>query len=182
MVADAHKPDKSEVAFNFLSKFDAAGKIMETDQGIEASEPCTLCVVDGTHCMVFSQLSDGDQVVCAYCKRKAKDGCNARHPDRQHISAHMFAAVESRLLTLERRAAPSVDDMVQALEAQLRAFEDKATCQQNKCSLRDMRVTALIEENRMLREQHRAFEARFRALEFTVGHCSVHGQYLETPL
>ena len=189
-------PENSEIALKTLSKFDAAGRIMETDQGIEAAKPCTQCEGTNSNCMVFAHLSDGDQVVCAYCERYARADCNASHPGpKQHevsseVSANMFAVLESRLLAVEKRypstqsrsSAPSTDNMFKALEGRFRAFEKEAMRRHRECPLRAMRVTALTQENRKLREQTRAFEARLRALEFTVGHCSVHGQYLKSPV
>lgn len=43
-------------------------------------------------------------------------------------------------------------------------------------------MAALGTIDQRLEARNRAFEARIRALEFTVGYCSIHGGHLESPV
>lgn len=80
---------------NTLRKFDAAGRIMETDEGELASQPCPWCTRDGleVECRVYK---NNKEKACAYCRRHGKAGCSAGDPSRA--------------------APPSVEDRLGALE------------------------------------------------------------------
>lgn len=68
---------KAKGALNHLRKFDVAGRIMETDEGIDAPSPCAWCTRKGREelCRVFADKEKAE--ACAYCRRMAKSGCTA---------------------------------------------------------------------------------------------------------
>ncbi|PIA94591.1 hypothetical protein CB0940_08166 [Cercospora beticola] len=75
---DAQQSDKpkKKTARNNLFKFDAAGRIMETSDGKVAPHPCRWCRREN-YDMVCMILRGEGEMVCAYCKRHGKGGCNA---------------------------------------------------------------------------------------------------------
>lgn len=76
LVTRSCNASKRKVALNNLRKFNAAGRIMETDEGIIAPTPCRWCTKDDDHeCKVWRGRAD---LACAYCKRHAKKGCKAK--------------------------------------------------------------------------------------------------------
>lgn len=60
-----------------LRRYAAAGRIMETDEGVAALEPCSLCARNGHECKVYKNRT---QRTCAYCRRAGKPSCNATVP------------------------------------------------------------------------------------------------------
>ena len=87
-----------------LRKFDLAGRIMETDEGVAALAPCAWCTREGlaVPCKVFANRSDK---ACAYCKRHGKSGCSAASPPspaEEDLSATV-RSLEARVATLEQQ-------------------------------------------------------------------------------
>lgn len=95
---------------NAIRKFDAAGRIMETDEGALAAVACDRCSRANLQevCMVFA---DGRDKACAACKRHAKSGCNA--------------SLNARPLSLEER----VENLEQQLKAAYERIEELETAQ-----------------------------------------------------
>lgn len=109
---------------------------METSLGMEASKPYSWCARPGTKhaCMIPRELSPGDQVVCAYCKRNGKAGCSVMHPDQKEPTPQppkdKFKAIELRVQALESRPASSDErrkDSFAAMGERLQALERKPT-------------------------------------------------------
>ena len=76
-LADSRTDGRKKInAQQYLRKFDAAGRIMETDEGIAAPTPCARCTRGGLGkvCRIFKNRKDK---ACAYCKRLSKAGCAA---------------------------------------------------------------------------------------------------------
>lgn len=69
-------------ATNALHRFDAAGRIMETEEGVLSPDPCTNCIVGTKICKVFAS---GNITACAYCKRNAEGGCRASRPSEEAV-------------------------------------------------------------------------------------------------
>jgi len=122
-VAELDDPAKKKVALNNLRKFDAAGRIMETAEGMDAPSPCHWCTRAG-HTKPCRVWKDRDEAACAYCKRHAKAGCLARvaHEDSETESepadaalaeSHQRVRIESaesaeKIIDLEERLATAV--------------------------------------------------------------------------
>jgi len=95
-----------QTAFNMLRKFDGAGRIMETDEGVPAPNPCSWCTRDGydVECRVFK---DRDDTSCAYCKRMGKPRCTAKQvatdeaQEDEYTKVHRVEELEERLLRAE---------------------------------------------------------------------------------
>lgn len=98
LVAKTGDSASKKNALNTLRKFDAAGRMMETDEGELAVEPCSWCTRPGlaVECRVYKGRKEK---ACAYCRRHGKSGCAAGDPSRA--------------------AAPSVEDRLASIEAQL---------------------------------------------------------------
>ena len=66
-----------KAAGNNLRKFTAAGRIMETDEGVAAAVPCSWCDFGalGNDCRLFANQDKGGR--CGYCCRMAKSNCGA---------------------------------------------------------------------------------------------------------
>ncbi|KAK6442900.1 hypothetical protein LTR95_000915 [Oleoguttula sp. CCFEE 5521] len=61
-------------ALHAIRKIEQGGKIMETDEGMDAPNPCPWCTRPGCGpCRVFK----GKDEACGYCKRQGKKGCMA---------------------------------------------------------------------------------------------------------
>lgn len=78
LIRDAKSENKSKVkvALNNLRKCDSAGRIMETDEGMDAPNFCSVCKKDSRNptCRVWRNNED---LACALCKRLARAGCKA---------------------------------------------------------------------------------------------------------
>lgn len=111
LIIDTKDPAKRRVAMNNLRKFDAAGRIMETDEGKAALSPCKWCTREGNEvaCRVFA--ADGDSAACAFCKRMAKPHCLAGVA----VVEDEAAASQRRVLQLENEVA-ALKDRVGQLE------------------------------------------------------------------
>lgn len=100
-------------AKNTLRNFDAAGRMMETEEGMVAAVACTWCAKDGvTHeCMVFKDKEASQ--MCAYCKRHSKTGCTAQREIKAEIvsqgdspaDSQRVRDLEARVLALEAKFA-----------------------------------------------------------------------------
>ncbi len=86
LLSDTGAASKIETAMGTLRRFDQAGRIMETAEGVLATEECKSCARHDHACKLFA---DGNHKVCAYCKRGSRSGCNA--------------SLVTRPLTLEQR-------------------------------------------------------------------------------
>lgn len=66
LLREAAMPEKAKVALNNLRKYDTAGRIMETDEGADAEDPCSWCSRGSvTHpCRVYKSKPES----CASCK------------------------------------------------------------------------------------------------------------------
>lgn len=98
---------KKVIAMNAIRKFDAAGRIMETDEGALAVVSCDRCSRENAEevCKVFA---DGRDKACAACKRNAKSGCNASLTEKP-------LSLEDRVLALEEQLN-AANERIQELE------------------------------------------------------------------
>lgn len=93
---------KKTTAMNAIRKFDAAGRIMETDEGVLAAVPCTRCSREKATevCMVFA---DDRAKACACCKRHAKSDCDASREAKPLTTVERVVVLEEQLkAALER--------------------------------------------------------------------------------
>lgn len=108
---------------NNLRKFEAAGLIMETEEGKPAPNPCSWCTRSGTLdiCRVFR---DKDDKACAYCKRMGKSGCTAavvREQTNEERLEQKVDELEEKLMGAEARME-CLEEEVAKLKAQLAEF------------------------------------------------------------
>ena len=109
---------KSKVALNNLRKFDAAGRIMETNEGVAAVEACSWCARDSTTvCTIYADSSKG--AACAYCRRHAKSGCSAKAIASPPTTEERVAQVESQLA----EAQETIRAQQETIEQQQTAIE-----------------------------------------------------------
>ncbi|KAK4551098.1 hypothetical protein LTR86_011311 [Recurvomyces mirabilis] len=104
-----------KAALNNLRKYDTAGRIMETDEGVPAPNPCSWCTRGGNlgvECKVFGSRDD---IACAYCKRMGKSGCTAKEVVEEGATR---ATSEQRVAALETELAAEKVKVV-ALETSL---------------------------------------------------------------
>lgn len=101
---------------NAIRKFDAAGRIMETDEGALAAIACKRCSRENAKevCMVFA---DGHDKACAACKRHAKSGCNASLDE-------LPLSVEERVGVLEEQLKAALE-RIEELETNQRGIFEK---------------------------------------------------------
>lgn len=86
-----------------MRKYDAAGRIMETDEGVLAAEPCSQCVREGfeVDCKVFAEVGG----ICAYCKKNGRQGCTAKLIASPPTVEQRVVLLEQRLAALETKQA-----------------------------------------------------------------------------
>jgi hypothetical protein len=58
-----------------LNKFNAAGRIMETDEGVPATVSCAKCTSLGLECRVYLKVGRG--TACGHCRKSCKPYCKA---------------------------------------------------------------------------------------------------------
>lgn len=98
---------QKKVAQNNLRKFDVAGRIAETDEGIVASKGCKQCSQHGVVCMVFSEESKGKS--CAFCTRYGRSPCtatavaSAEESEGEESMDEKLARMEARITALEAK-------------------------------------------------------------------------------
>lgn len=125
-------PAYKKNALNSLRKFDAAGRMMETDEGELAGAPCSWCTRDrlAVECRVYKGKREK---ACAYCRRHGKAGCFAGDPGRAPAPS-----TSDRLLLVER----SVEERLLGLEAELLFFQDQLAEEKQKREALEERIEA----------------------------------------
>jgi len=115
-----------KTAMNYLRKFDAAGRIMETDEGTAAPSPCSWCTREGHKqpCRVWATREDK---ACAYCKRHAKAECRAKDVKVEVVTTKdRVSTVEERLTKLDSNMA-ALREETTTVKERLTAVEERMT-------------------------------------------------------
>ena len=130
--------DKSKVktAINNLRKYDVAGRIMETDDGMDAPSPCSWCNRKGSevNCRVWK---DKDEKMCAYCRRMGKTGCGAKTAPVEEEQT-MPLAIKRRFAEIERHFAE--------LQSRLEKAEGVISEQGEQLKEKDAKIAKLAHE------------------------------------
>lgn len=131
--------DKPSVkaTLNHLRKFDKAGRIMETDEGVAAPRSCHWCTREGfeVECRVFKEKDDKS---CAYCIHYAKPRCTARKVIEEKQEGES-AESQQRIAALELQIS-RLESTVVALDEKLSAPSSVAS---GESSESQQRVAAL---------------------------------------
>lgn len=111
-------PNK-KATLNSIRKYDHAGRIMETDEGMSALSPCKWCRDRSLECRVFATREDK---ACAYCKRMSKGGCTAKVvPDDDEDGGVSLATVVADQQACNCRV-DELETECRALETQVEAL------------------------------------------------------------
>lgn len=108
LVTEAQDADKkkAKVAMNNLRKFDAAGRIEETDEGKDADVACSWCAREGNR-IVCRVWKDKEDKACAFCKRNGKAGCAAGGAAAEAAAEEKteIEALKDKITSLEESAS-----------------------------------------------------------------------------
>lgn len=97
LIANLLDPAQKKNALQQLRKYDACGRIMETDEGETAANTCKQCAHRSLPCRVWKEKDD---ISCAFCKRNGRAGCEARVVPTAEPTITL-ANLENRLVILE---------------------------------------------------------------------------------
>ena len=138
-MADAQVKNKQRNALATLRKFSAAGRMAETDEGIEAAVKCARCVNRREPCFVWKDVIKTE--ACANCKRNGKSNCEAAAVvEEEEVSVkdelrelrsefkelkHSLAAAVTEGLAAVRKLGVVQDDLA-VVKRDLVLFEDEA--------------------------------------------------------
>lgn len=116
-------------AKNNLRKFDGAGRIMETNEGVPAMVTCDTCARDPELvCRVFADVSKGR--ICAYCRCRGRTGCVTipSPPSDVERLEQVERSLAAVVQTVATTTVPStLEHRVLLLEIQLQAIQDGPT-------------------------------------------------------
>ena len=176
MRAEVDIPETAKAALLSLSNFDAAGRIMETAEGILASKSCDECSrPDSTNfCIVYAELNGKDTDRCAYCKCMNISPCSAIHPARhqpvmsvQETNHQRASSEPTRLGSPSEVKLPSIESLLASFdarfEARLKALENAVPQSPTKFEAR--RLDRMEARDRSLKTHCKALEDMIRVLQ-----------------
>ena len=90
-------------ALNKLRKFDTAGRIMETNEGVAALRQCGECKKKSMECKAYGNGEKGK--ACAYCTRMGRPGCKAMAPPSPPTMEQRVEQLAAELETVKAELA-----------------------------------------------------------------------------
>ena len=164
--------DSRSAAGNNLRKFTAAGRIMETDEGVAAAVPCWWCDRRGHECRLFVDQDKGSR--CAYCCRMARANCGALlpPPPPPATAEEQIAALSEQLDTMRTEIGNELAAIKQGFTAELHnlrvSWKKTMSVHLKEETALKKDVSALKKEVKDLREELDTFDSNVLGLEDTV--------------
>lgn len=128
---------------------------METDEGIDAPNPCSWCSKKGHNspCRVWKEKED---LACAYCKRHGKSGCKARDKGK------------GKAATVEEEEEEVDENELTASQQRVAVLEDEVTLQGGRIAELGGRITELEAEVASLKSINETARLSWEAMQETV--------------